>query len=146
MGRSSSSRGIGKAAFTHLILGFLEASGYEIMYHGKKVEYPMDISVFIKKLVLFTIATVAAAQRVTYSHLFELEFVRSKRKSEFPLLKFRPHLSLSRYYKANPDAVQWEGDQDFDSLESRTYEGYNKLTDMGRQVQARDSIVTIDPK
>jgi hypothetical protein len=146
MGRPSSSRGIGKAAFIHLVSGFLEASGYEIMYHGKKVEYPMDVSVFIKKLVLFTIAAVAAAQRVTYSHLFEMEFVRSKRKSEFPLLKFRPHLSLSRYFKANPDTVHWEGDQDFDSLEARTYEGYNRLADMGRQIQNRDSIVTTDPK
>jgi hypothetical protein len=131
--------GIGKPIFVELLMQFLEDSGYEVIHNGKKVEFPLDFAMFFRRLWLFIISTVAAAKRVTFAHLFEMEFVPSKRKEDQSVLRMRAHSSITKHFKAHPEQVYKQDDLSFDSVHLRSYDAFNSIVES--QSTIRDSIV-----
>lgn len=131
--------GIGKAVFLDLLMEFLDDSGYEILYKGRKVEFPLDMSLFFRKLFLYMVSTAAAARRVTFTHLFEMVFIPSKRKEDRSVLRFRPHASITKHYKIHPEQVNATDDLSYDTLQRRSYETFNSL--VASQETSRDTIV-----
>jgi hypothetical protein len=138
-----SDRGITSSLFLDLLAEFLEDSGFELHYHGRKVQTLVEHKAYFHKLFLFLISVVAAGKRLTYSPLFEMEFVQSKRKAEVPILKLRPHVSVGKHFKANTDQVRWEGDRDYDSIRDHAYEVFNSIARTQRALVSKASLVTV---
>ena len=136
-------RSISKPIFVDLMMGFLEDAGYSISYRGKKVEFPLDFMSFFRKYFLFMIAIAAASKRVTFSHLFELEFAESKRKEGQFILRLKVHLSIAKYFRKNPAMVNQSEDYSYSALQDRSYSVYNSLVEA--QDTTRDSLVITTP-
>jgi len=132
-------RGIGKPLLADLMLDFLRDSGYEITFRGKKVEYPLDFTVFFRKFFTYLVAITAGSRRFIYSHLCEFEFVDSKRKEGQTILRLRPHTTISKFFRKNPTLVYSGDDYAYDSLKDRSYIVYNELVEA--QDTTRDSII-----
>lgn len=138
-----SERGITSSLFLDLLAEFMDDSGFELYYHGRKVQSLVEHRSYFHKLFLFLISVVAAGKRLTYPPLFEMEFVQSKRKSEVPILKLRPHVSIGKHFKANTDQVRWEGTRDYESIRNHAYEVFNSVARTQRALVSKASLVTV---
>jgi hypothetical protein len=134
--------GIGLDGFTALFLQFFEASGYEVYRNGRKINTFDDQKKYVRSVFALLISAVAAARRVSIKHLVEIEFIRSSRKSESPLLKLRPHSLVSRYFKANPHRVRWEGTLDERSVCTHAFGVFNDIADIVITQEDKDQVVT----